>query len=969
MANSEEKKLNPQQKQAVEHGRGPLLIIAGAGTGKTTVVTERIKHLVSSKLAKPEEILALTFTDKAAREMEERVDVAMPLGYTQMWISTFHSFCDRVLRQEALQIGLDPGYHLMGQAETTQLLRGNFFKFKLDYFRPLGNPNKFVEGMLQHFSRLKDEDVSAEDYLKYAQKLKNKRTKKLKKEEKEEAAKTLELANAYRTYEELKVKEGVMDFADLISNTLKLFRTRKNVLKRYQEQFKYILVDEFQDTNYAQNELAALLAGKKANLTVTGDDDQSVYRFRGAAVSNIIQFRKNYPKAKIVVLTKNYRSTQEILDRAYRLIQNNNPDRLEVKEKVNKKLTAVRKITGEPVEFIWTDRVENEAEAVAQKISELTSKGEGSYQFGDIAILVRANNHADAFVRALSRAGIPYQFLGPGQLFRQEEVKDLIAYLGLLDNFEDSAAAFRVLAMDQFGISARDLAAMNNYARWHHLSLFEAAEKVDKIKVSAKTRAHVAAFVKMVHRHLKLIRKETAGQILYYFLQDSGLLTKITQYQTPTQERRAHNIARFFDKLKTYEVEHEDATVPAVVDWIMLSLELGESPLATDIDWSEENRVNLLTAHSAKGLEFPVVFLVNLVAGRFPTIQRREQIPIPDALIKEILPVGDYHLEEERRLFYVGMTRARDRLLLSAANYYGEGKRERKVSPFVAEALGDQAIRKPGDQAREKAQLTLADWVKKEEPEVAAAKKPLDYLTYSMISTFQVCPLHFKLKYILGLPTPPSAALSFGSSIHSALHEFYRARKLGQKPGEKELLSMLERSWVSEGFNNRRHEELTYKKGQKFMRSFWRQVKGEKTSPLALEQPFNFKLGDLKVGGKIDRVDPTHDGGIRIIDYKTGAGVLEQNQVDRDLQLTIYALAATQVPHEPFGRKADEVLLSLWYLEPGEQLVTKRSQRQLGEAKKELVDWAEKIAQSDYACSGSQLCRDCEYKLFCQPWL
>jgi len=415
---AEEKKLNKAQKEAVEHREGPLLIIAGAGTGKTTVITERIKWLVSSGKAKPAEILALTFTDKAAREMEERVDIAMPYGYTDMWISTFHSFCDRVLRQEALQIGLDPGYKLMNEAETTQFLIQNLFKFKLKYFRPLGNPTKFVGGMLQHFSRLKDEDVNPEEYMKYANNLNKRRAtqRALKKTEgteitKEEVEKTMELADAYRDYEELKAKEGVMDFADLISNTLKLFRTRKNILRQYQKQFKYILVDEFQDTNYAQNELAILLAGKQANITATGCDDQSIYRFRGAAVSNIIQFRDRFPKAKMVVLSKNYRSTQLILNHAYQLIQNNNPDRLEVKEKISKKLEAVRKIRGKPIEFIHTDRVENEAEAVAKIIRGLTDGSVDNCQFKDIAILVRANNHADSFVRALSRAGVPYQFL------------------------------------------------------------------------------------------------------------------------------------------------------------------------------------------------------------------------------------------------------------------------------------------------------------------------------------------------------------------------------------------------------------------------------------------------------------------------------------------------------------------------------------------------------------------------------
>jgi len=1325
MADIQEKKLNKEQLEAVKHGEGPFLIIAGAGTGKTTVITERIKWLVSSGKAKPAEILALTFTDKAAREMEERVDVAMPYGYTQMWISTFHSFCDRILRQEAVHIGLDPGYKLMNEAETTQFLIKNLFKFDLKYFRPLGNPTKFISGMLQHFSRLKDEDVLPNEYLRFAQSQKSKvKSQKL---EVEEVEKTLELAKAYRAYEELKVKEGVMDFGDLISNALKLFRTRKNVLKEYQDQFNYVLVDEFQDTNYAQNQLAMLLAGKKANLTVTGDDDQclppdakvktlegekridqlkkgdkiltavgkghtstsvinrifkqrkkarlitfttegghkitvtdnhkmfcfvppkppvkdrcfvylmkqrkfgwrlgvtndlaarlrlerqadmilavgsykteqearfweaflaakyglptvpfsarphqalsgewldrlyqeintrekaerlaqdfridlsaphfmvdavnrgesrrvkvnlllcqrnyrgkthrdgflanpgvfhavlletsdketieklkrnkiplqkakkglrfrfqttdlieagkiaqelveitdglldvkfslgtlnyqhkparvmpaanvvvgnylpvlkgkkvvyervvdreekfeelevydleinrthnfiangivvhnSIYRFRGAAVSNIIQFRENYPKAKLVVLTKNYRSTQEILDRAYNLIQNNNPDRLEIKEKIDKKLKAVREIKGKLIEFIHTDRVENEAEAVAKKIASIKYQV-SSIKYSDFAILVRANNHAAPFVRALSRAGIPYQFLGPGQLFRQPEVKDLIAYLKILYNFEDNVALFRVLSMEHFEISARDLAAINNFGRRQNLSLFEACEQIEKIFVSQKTKEQIANFITMVHRHLKLLPKETAGQILYYFLEDTGLLKKLTEFKSPIEEKQAQNISSFFDRLKTYEVDHEDASVSAVVDWINLSMELGESPLANNIDWVQENRVNLLTVHSSKGLEFPVIFLVNLVAQRFPTIERREQIPIPERLIKEILPVGDYHLEEEHRLFYVGMTRACDRLFLTAADYYGEGKREKKISPFVVEALGEGAIKQLSNLAIEEKQLPLLEWAKpqeKEEP-LATSHTPINYLSYSQIDTFNTCPLQYRYRYIQRIPVPPSSATSFGGSMHKTLRDFYQEIRDGRKLTKTDLMKMLEINWSPVGYASKAHENKRKKQGERMLADFYEKFDA-RTVPKDLEQPFIIKVSpQLKIGGKIDRIDEK-EGKLEIIDYKTGR-VLDQNDIDKSLQLTVYALAAAD--KGIYGRKPDEVILTFYFLETTEKKSTKRTVEQLKQAKRELLEKAKEIEKSSFEPTPSNMCDYCDFKLICEAW-
>ncbi|HKB88170.1 MAG TPA: ATP-dependent DNA helicase [Patescibacteria group bacterium] len=957
-------KLNKEQQDAIKFGDGPLLIIAGAGTGKTTVITERIKYLIFGKYAKPEEILALTFTEKAAREMEERIDVAMPYGYTQMWVMTFHSFCDRILRREALHIGLDPKYKLMTEAESIQLLRSNLFKLELNYFRPLGNPNKFLSGMLQHFSRLQDEDVSPSDYTSWvkAQKVKGK----VKSEnDKIELEKWEELAKAYKAYDELKTKEGLMDFGDVIVKTLKLFRDRKNILASYQKQFKYLLVDEFQDTNYAQNELAIMLSGKSKNINVVGDDDQSVYRFRGAAVSNILQFRKTFPKTKVIVLTKNYRSTQEILDRSHDLIEHNNPDRLEVVEKIDKRLMSqtgnppLQNATADAVEFIHTDRVENESDQIAKKILELQK--ENKYQYKDFAILVRANNHSEPIMRALSRNGIPFQFLGPGRLFKQPEIIDLISFLKVLYDFTDSVSFYRLLSIDHFGITGREVAELGNYARKNHTSLFEAAEKIGSDRVTKLTE--------LINKNLDKVKKESAGQLLYFFLEETGLLQKLLSPENAEAEKRAKNISKLFDKLKSYEADHEDASVTAIVDWLDLSMELGESPLAANEDWTEINAVNILTVHSAKGLEFPVVFLVNLVAQRFPSMERREQIPIPESLIKEVLPIGDFHLEEERRLFYVGMTRAKERLFLTAADYYGEGKREKKLSPFIFESLGN----KVGESEKYSAnvdQLTFLDYETKNIPEVIVASEKLhiNYLSYSQIETFQTCPMHYKLRYIYSLPTPPSASQSFGTAMHATLKEFFEAVSKKEKPTDKLIYQLLNKNWISEGYKTKSHEREFMQKGKDYLVGFLKNNFDAKNLPIAMEQKFTLPLGDgLKIGGTVDRIDKLPDDSIEIIDYKTGATIPTQREVDKNLQLSFYALAATKIQDFPFGKKPEQIKLSLYYLDSQEKISTTRTAKQLDEAIKEIFKVREEIEKSDFKCSNHIFCQmGCEFSLFCK---
>ncbi len=961
------KTLNPQQIEAIKYDKGPLLVIAGAGTGKTTVITEKIKYLVLERKIPQDQILALTFTEKAAMEMEERVDIALPYGYTEMWISTFHAFCERILKNDAIHIGLNPSYSLLTQSESVLFLRNNLDRLNLDYFSPLGNPNKFLTGMTNHFSRLKDEDVSPNEYLAWAQSQKS---------DGDEKKQYLELANAYKKYEELKLKEGVMDFSDLIANTLLLFRKRPNVLKRYQEQFKYILVDEFQDTNFAQNELSILLAGDKKNIMVVGDDDQAIYRWRGAAISNMIQFRKRFPKTKIVTLTKNYRSTKEILDKSYALIQNNNPDRLEIRENINKKLTSERKTAGKDIEFTFCESVEKEAEFVTEKIKDLIKKN--GLKFKDFAILVRANDHSAPFMQILEHYGIPCQFLGPGQLFKKEEVKDLIAYLKILSNLEDSVSLYRILQMPIFNLQGYEIASLLNFGKRKNVSLFESMEiaisasEIPFLNEEAKNK--LKNISDMIKRHLNLVSKTTGGQILYYFFTDSGLLNYYSSAKTEENLEKAQNVAKFFSKLKTYELEHKEASVFSLVEWIDLAVDMGESPLVSNDDWAENNAVNILTIHSSKGLEFPVVFLVNLVSQRFPTRERNEQIPVPADLIKEILPSGDFHLQEERRLFYVGMTRARDFLFLTGAKYYGEGKREKKISPFVYEALGEEEIKKSLEKGNsDSKQLTLLDWSfskKEDKPKSLFKIPPITYLSYSQIQTFEICPLHYKLRYFLKIPTPPSSAQSFGISVHATLRDFYQSFIKNKDTKIEHMIDLLKNNWINDGYQSKQLEEKAFEKAKKIIMDYLKENLNESIleENTSLETPFQFYVRKdkewLKVGGRIDRINKSADI-LEIIDYKTGSNMPEERSLAENLQLTFYALAATEIKGSLLGVEPEKIRLSLHFLETKTKLTTTRTKEQLERAKQEILKKKQTIETSNFVCSHSLLCKTCEFKDLC----
>ena len=965
-------KLNKEQKEAVLHNKGPLLIVAGAGTGKTTVITQRIVNLIEKKLALPEEILAVTFTEKAAFEMEERVDRLLEYGYVDLWISTFHSFCERVLRDNALDIGLSPDFKILDGTSGWLLARQNLDKFDLNYYRALGNPTKFIQALISHFSHCKDQEVYPENYLEYADSLKTRDDG----PESQEVERIKEIAEAYHTYQQILLENSALDFGDLINYCLKLFKKRPLILKKYREKFKYILVDEFQDTNWAQYELIKLLAAPKNNLTVCADDDQAIYRWRGASFSNIVNFSDDFPKAKKISLIKNYRSTQNILDQSYNFIKQNNPDRLEFQTKIDKKLIADVKEEG-IVEHIHTKTLDQEVGQTLKKILEILKKDKEA-TYNDFAILVRANGSAAPFIRALERAGLPYQFLASRGLYSKPIILDVVSYFKLLDNYHEGTAVYRILNLPFLEIPEADIAAITQFCRRKTLSLFEALNQLPLIPgISAKTQEKVVFILSLIKKHSSQAREKGVSEVLVSFLEDSGYLKYLIN---KNEEEKIDLLNQFYKKIKTFEEATVEPNLKNFMEEMNLELESGEEGRLEFDPERGPDMIKVMTIHGAKGLEFKYVFLVNMVDRRFPTDQRKDPIELPDALIKDIKPKGDVHLQEERRLCYVAMTRAKKGLYFTSADDYG-GQRKKKISRFLSE----MNYKAGSDNKKEMEKGGI----------LAEKPKPIDRLknkvqpqylpehfSYSQLAAFEKCPLQYKFAFILKVPTRGKAVFSFGKTMHNTLHEFLKSvneeKKVaqetlfGEKPAKKtkkkedvfnELAKLYEKNWIDEWYESKKQKEEYYKKGKEIIKEFYGQF--SKNPPkivkindsLALEMPFNLKIGEHTLFGVIDRIDQGKDG-VAIIDYKTGQSK-DKLDFEAKEQLLIYQIAAQEVLH----LKPEQ--LAYYYLDDGKFASFLGSENDLQNQKSKIVEEIEKIKNSEFTATPGWQCQYCDFKDIC----
>lgn len=627
--------LNEKQYEATTTTEGAVLIIAGAGSGKTRVLTHRTCYLIEECGVNPYNIMAITFTNKAAAEMRERIDDMVGFGSESIWVTTFHSTCVRILRRFADRIGYGNSFTIYDSDDQKQVMKDVCKRLEID-------TKIYKEKMfLGIISKCKDSLIDPTEFALSAD---------------GDFAKQRQ-ASVYREYQATLKKNNAMDFDDLIMKTVELFKADAEVLNYYQERFRYIMVDEYQDTNTAQFELIRLLAGKYGNLCVVGDDDQSIYKFRGANIKNILNFEQYFPQARVIKLEQNYRSTANILDAANGVIANN----------VGRKAKALwtSQGAGEKIHFKQFDTAFDEALYVTHDIEEQIEKGSS---YSDCAVLYRTNAQSRMFEERFIAANIPYKIVGGVNFYARKEIKDLLAYLKTIDNAQDDLAVRRIINVPKRGIGATTLTRVQDFAYEKEISFYTALKMADDIPSLGRSAAKIKPFVTFIQAMRSKLEYFTVSQILQDIIEETGYVRELEAEDTDEAKARIENIDELLTKVVTYEQSEENPTLSGFLE---------EVALVADIDSLDEDSdyVVLMTLHSAKGLEFPQVYLAGMEDGLFPSYMS----------IASDNPTEE--IEEERRLCYVGITRAKENLAVTCARsrmIRGETQYNR-VSRFVKE--------------------------------------------------------------------------------------------------------------------------------------------------------------------------------------------------------------------------------------------------------------------------------------------
>ncbi len=989
-------KLNAEQLKAVEHGEGPLLIIAGPGSGKTRVITQRIVHLLAGSAAEaqqpallselvipshsggdpgsgiqPDNILALTFTEKAAREMQRRVREALPNLETLPSISTFHAFCYEVLRKRHFE------RTLLDKVDVWIFLRRRMENLGLQFYQKLAEPGAFLHSLNEFFSRCQDELIEPADFERYAESVERdfqaiapsldpaERTLM-----QQEVENRRELARVFRNSRKLIEEEGCSSLGSLIPETVRLFDREPEVAESYRQRFRYVLVDEFQDTNYAQVELLKRLVKPPYNITAVGDDDQAIYRFRGASHGAFKMFDEAFPGHETVFLDTNYRSTKRILRVAEVLIAKNNRYQAKPKLRTNRD-------DGAPVYLLQSPDFLSEAAWVADEVARLIQCRTPP---GDIAVLYRAHGYRDPLVEQFRRRQIPFAIRGLS-ILTTVLLRDLVAYLKVIHSPRDNVSLTRVLLAprwnfpEELALEARQQAQRDRCSIYDVLRSWEKSGAANRLKgtgwpdlKSVLDELHEYA----MHAPVLGVLQRLVGRLELTFL---------------PKDPNAEYLEAFRKFLEKWQSKSDAWKLADFLEYFQYFREAGGLIEAPELE-NRTHAVQMMSVHAAKGLEFPVVFILSVAPRRFPHSEQKPVIEFPDALRKGPVPPANIHEQEERRLLYVGLTRAEDRLYVS-----GVTKTGKKPSIFIGDLTSNPAV-----EARDLERIQVPEFrpekAEAEPPEPAPRVTPNTVqpqadlfgekaaapaicppiaewagraavikgdgklqLSASAIETYNTCPLKFMFSHYLKIPTGPQPALTFGSVMHQCARRYFELRRQGAVKFD-DLQAYFEQIWKGAGFEDDYQEQAYKKAGLEQLRGFVTRHEGVTALPIAAEAHFTLDLGDVVLEGRIDQINPLPDHSVELVDYKTGRPP-SRKDADSSLQLSVYAMAARDQMH------LNPTRLTFYSLTNNEPVPTVRTRKQLDMVVVEVRAVAEQIRQQLFPARPGFACKYCDYEMIC----
>jgi ATP-dependent DNA helicase UvrD/PcrA len=964
---------NPRQKQAIEHVHGPMLVVAGAGTGKTSVLVERIARLIAEGHARPGEILAVTYTCNAAEEMRRRVRERLRDrgrgSDPEIRAVTFHAYCMEILQR------CGSAFEVLNNQDLYVYLGRRLEQLRLRYYTRAVNPAEFLNALTDFFSRCHDELVTAADYRLYVERLQAgarplprvvASSKVTEMSDAEVLARCDEIARVYETVEGWLAADNLGTFGHMVLGAVQLLRRKPDLLAQERRAARFLLADEFQDANYAQIELLELLAGEAANVFAVGDPDQAIYRFRGASNAAFEEFSRRFPQARGAVLEENQRSRTPILMCAFSVIQHNPPAQCQVgrEEFERAPLQSAREARdllpqAEPVELAICDGEDGahgdsgEATFVAQSIQarrRRPAKPPTKPRFG---VLYRAHWHRDRLLHELAKLQIPFSVTGVDVL-KTAPVRDLLACLRAIANPADVEAIFRVAALPPFSLDGefvREALQPRTASIEGALRRVPGGEAVLKSLQQARSATAAAgmdavAAVDLAMAHFGFDPHLPALAALRKFVAEEWK-------QKPGSMVGEAKLASLLDYLDWYSEAAGCITLP------------------DDADEQDLECVRLMTAHAAKGLEFEHVYVLRVNSSSFPVGYRERLFEFPEALRRGVAAPGDgseVHRQEERRLFYVAMTRARESLVVCTRK--GNNKRRRPTA-FVANLMDDAAC-KPYRRETKVAPPPVSE----KGIDIAASAGPLiglegwllappsarlhsPSLSSTAVEMYESCPLRFKLSRDWNIPGPPGAALEYGKAIHSVLKDFYDALRAGRSRSLEDVLELFRRELKAAYFDDAHQRELYRRQGEAQLAAF-HAARAQEPPPevVGTEMSFELKVGAVKVTGRIDRVDRV-DGGFAVIDYKTGSA-RNQKYADESLQLSLYALAA----REKLGSYPARLLIL--NLEDAGMVRTERGKDKLEAARGRVLAVAEGISAGNFEPKPDFFtCRWCEYRNLC----